>query len=42
LIHIARQPHVVKEGEMIILPANIPHEVYATTAFKMMLTMIKG
>lgn len=42
LIHIAREPHVVKEGEMIILPANIPHEVFATTAFKMMLTMIKG
>ncbi|MGC4231643.1 MAG: cupin domain-containing protein [Niabella sp.] len=41
-IHIAGEPHEVKAGEMIILPANIPHAVYATTAFKMLLTMIKG
>ncbi len=31
----------VTEGEMIIMPANIPHAVYATTAFKMVLTMIR-
>ncbi|WKK59570.1 cupin domain-containing protein [Sphingobacterium sp. BN32] len=42
LIHIAEEPHEVHEGEMIILPANIPHAVYATTAFKMILTMIRG
>lgn len=42
LIHIAGVPYTVKEGEMIILPANIPHAVYATTAFKMLLTMIRG
>ena len=41
-IHIAGEPHEVKAGEMIVLPANIPHAVYATTAFKMLLTMIKG
>ncbi|HMR19542.1 MAG TPA: cupin domain-containing protein [Sphingobacterium sp.] len=41
-IHIAGQPHIVNAGEMIILPANIPHAVYATTAFKMLLTMIRG
>lgn len=42
LIHIAGEPYEVHEGEMIILPANIPHAVYATTAFKMLLTMIRG
>ncbi len=41
-IHIAGEPYAVKTGEMIILPANIPHAVYATTAFKMLLTMIRG
>ncbi|GAB3427548.1 cupin domain-containing protein [Niabella aquatica] len=40
-IHIAGAPYDVNAGEMIILPANIPHAVYATTAFKMLLTMIK-
>lgn len=29
------------EGEAIIMPANIPHSVYAVTQFKMLLTMIK-
>jgi len=29
------------KGECIIMPANIPHAVEATTAFKMLLTMIK-
>ncbi len=41
LIHIAQKPYELKAGEMIILPANIPHAVFATTAFKMLLTMIR-
>ena len=32
--------HLMTGGELIILPANIPHAVYATTDFKMMLIMI--
>lgn len=31
----------VKEGETIILPANVPHALSAITRFKMMLTMIR-
>jgi len=31
----------VKNGEMIILPANKPHAVHARERFKMMLTMIR-
>lgn len=34
--------HPVKEGEMLIMPANVPHALYAATRFKMLLTMIKG
>lgn len=30
----------VSEGELIILPASIPHAVHANVSFKMMLTMI--
>ncbi|MGC4233554.1 MAG: cupin domain-containing protein [Niabella sp.] len=41
-IHIAGEPYQVREGEMIILPANIPHAVYAKTHFKMLLTMIRS
>jgi len=31
----------LKEGESIIMPANIPHAVTANDQFKMVLTMIK-
>lgn len=41
-IKIAGVPHEVQASEMIVLPANIPHALYATEAFKMLLTMIKG
>lgn len=34
-------PFIVKTGESIILPANIPHAVTAIERFKMLLTMIK-
>ncbi|MCL2460754.1 MAG: cupin domain-containing protein [Euryarchaeota archaeon] len=32
--------HLLTSGELIIMPANIPHAVYARTDFKMMLIMI--
>jgi len=41
-IHISGTPFHLKVGEIIILPANIPHAVYANIRFKMLLTMIKG
>jgi quercetin dioxygenase-like cupin family protein len=34
--------HHVKEGEYIIMAANIPHALKAIVPFKMMLVMIKG
>jgi quercetin dioxygenase-like cupin family protein len=32
----------VKQGEMVIMPANQPHALRATQQFKMMLVMIKS
>ena len=40
LITIADKEYPMKAGELIIMPAKIPHAVHATTPFKMMLTMI--
>jgi quercetin dioxygenase-like cupin family protein len=40
-VSIAGTPFTVRSGEMIILPANIPHAVQATERFKMTLTMIR-
>lgn len=40
---IAGEAKTVKAGEMIIMPANIPHDVQAATApFKMLLIMIRS
>ncbi len=41
-IRIGGKPHEVKSGEMILMPANIPHAVNAVEKFKMMLVMIKS
>ena len=40
-ITISKQPHNVKKGQMIIMPANDPHALKALKPFKMMLVMIK-
>jgi quercetin dioxygenase-like cupin family protein len=41
-ITIDKKPYPLEEGQSIIMPANIPHAVFATEKFKMLLTMIKG
>ena len=40
-IIISGQVNRLKEGDMIIMPANQPHELKAVQKFKMMLTMIR-
>ena len=40
-ISISGKAFHLKEGEMIIMPANHPHSLKATRKFKMMLTMIR-
>jgi len=41
-IKIAGISNFLSEGQMIVMPASIPHALEATEAFKMMLTMIKA
>ncbi len=42
-ITIAGEAHTVSKGEMIIMPANIPHALQAVNCpYKMILTMIKS
>ena len=35
-------PHIMKAGEMLIMPAGVPHALNAKQRFKMLLTMIRG
>ena len=41
-VSISGKPFRVKEGEIIIIPANQPHALAAKTRFKMLLIMIKS
>jgi len=41
-ITISGKPHRVKGGEMILLPAGVPHALKALTRFKMILTMVRS
>jgi len=40
-VQISGAPFIVHTDELIILPANKPHAVFAKKRFKMMLTMIR-
>jgi len=40
-IRIGTTTHVVETGEMLIMPANVPHALSAKERFKMLLVMIK-
>jgi quercetin dioxygenase-like cupin family protein len=41
-ITIGGVPHEVAEGEIIVMPANVPHALSALTPFKMMLVMVRA
>ncbi len=41
-IIINKKEHVVNEGQLIIMPANLPHAIEANQKFKMLLIMIKA
>lgn len=41
VVTIDSQDHSVDAGQIIIMPANIPHAVKAEQKFKMLLTMIR-
>lgn len=38
---IAGIPHVLKQGESIVMPKDIPHAVRAVSDFKMLLVLVK-
>ncbi|MHA1988827.1 MAG: cupin domain-containing protein [Promethearchaeota archaeon] len=40
-ILIDKNSNILKAGEMIIMPAGIPHALNANTDFKMLLVMVK-
>ncbi|MDO5826091.1 MAG: cupin domain-containing protein [Methanosphaera sp.] len=41
-ITIDKKPYTLNKGDMIIMPANVPHALSAKSRFKMILTMIKS
>ena len=41
-VTISAKALLLKEGDMVIMPANEPHALKATKQFKMMLVMIKS
>ncbi|SEM54521.1 Cupin domain protein [Syntrophus gentianae] len=41
-ITIGGNPNLVSKGDMLIMPANVPHALMAEKPFKMLLIMIRG
>jgi quercetin dioxygenase-like cupin family protein len=41
-IRISGKLHHLKQGEIIVMPANEPHSLKAVSKFKMLLTMIRS
>jgi quercetin dioxygenase-like cupin family protein len=41
-IRISGKPFHLKQGEVIVMPANEPHALKAVSKFKMLLTMIRS
>ena len=41
-ITIAGMPHLLGQGDMVIMPAHVPHAVKAVEPFKMLLVMIRS
>ena len=41
-ITIGGKPVAAKAGDMVVMPANVPHALKAVERFKMLLVMIRG
>lgn len=41
-VTISGKPHILKSGEVILMPAGEPHALKALKQFKMVLTMIRS
>jgi quercetin dioxygenase-like cupin family protein len=42
LLTIGGKEVAAAAGDIVLMPANVPHALHATTRFKMLLTMIRG
>ncbi len=42
IVTLNKMEYELKEGDIIIMPANVPHAVIAKEKFKMILTMLKA
>lgn len=40
-ITIDKEEIMAETGQVVVMPANVPHAVYAATRFKMLLTVVK-
>lgn len=41
-ITLSSQKYLLREGEMLIMPTNLPHALYAVKKFKMLLVMLNS
>jgi quercetin dioxygenase-like cupin family protein len=41
-ITVGGRVHEVSSGELLLMPANVPHAVYAEAPFKMLLVMLRS
>jgi quercetin dioxygenase-like cupin family protein len=41
-VKIAGEPFLLGEGDMIVMPADVPHALKAVDRFKMLLVMVKA
>lgn len=41
-VRVGTQTHLLREGEVLLIPATVPHAIDPVTPFKMLLVMIKG
>lgn len=41
-VTIGGKTTIVKAGEVIVMPAGVPHSLHASTRFKMLLVVVKG
>ena len=41
-VRVGAGDHCVKAGEILVLPASVPHAIHAPRRFKMILTMIRA
>lgn len=37
---VGGKKHIVKQGESLVMPAKVPHAVYAKESFKMLLIVV--